>query len=75
MMERNEDVLRRAPRVGLTMLSKPTGGFLIDNTNDLAAGVRRIDADRRIHYLLTYQPAKTELDGNVAHDRREGRAA
>ena len=63
MMERNEDVLRRAPRVGLTMLSKPTGGFLIDNTNDLAAGVRRIDADRRIHYLLTYQPAKTELDG------------
>ena len=63
MMERNEDVLRRAPRVGLTMLSKPTGGFLIDSTNDLAAGVRRIDADRRIHYLLTYQPAKSELDG------------
>jgi len=63
MMERNEDALRRAPRVGLTMLSRPTGGFLIDSTNDLAAGVRRIDADRRTHYLLTYQPARTELDG------------
>jgi hypothetical protein len=45
------------------MLSKPTGGFLIDNTNDLANGVRRIDADRRVHYLLTYAPARTELDG------------
>jgi len=63
MLEQNEDVLRNSPRVGLTMLSKPTGGFLIDNTNDLANGVRRIDADRRVHYLLTYAPARTELDG------------
>ena len=63
MMEQNEDVLRRAPRVGLTLLSKPTGGFLIQDTNDLAAGVRRIDADRRIHYLLSYTPARSELDG------------
>jgi VWFA-related protein len=64
MMERNEDALRRAPRVGMTMLSRQTGGFLIDNTNDLTAGVRRIDGDRRVQYLLTYQPAKAELDGN-----------
>jgi VWFA-related protein len=63
MMERNEDALRRSPRVGMTMLSKPTGGFLIENTNDLAAGVRRIEADRRVHYLLTYAPARLELDG------------
>jgi VWFA-related protein len=63
MLERNEDALRRAPRVGLTMLSKPTGGFLIENTNDLATGVRRIDADRRVHYLLSYAPARTQLDG------------
>lgn len=63
MLERNEDALRRAPRVGLTMLSKPTGGFLIENTNDLANGVRRIDADRRVHYLLTYAPVRVELDG------------
>ena len=63
MLERNEDALRRAPRVGLTMLSKPTGGFVVDSTNDLANGVRRIDADRRVHYLLTYAPARVELDG------------
>jgi VWFA-related protein len=63
MMERNEDVLRRSPRVGLSLLAKPTGGFLIENTNDLAAGVRRIDEERRVHYLLTYAPARLELDG------------
>jgi VWFA-related protein len=63
MMEHNEEVLRRAPRVGLTLLAKPTGGFLIENTNDLAAGVRRIEEDRRVHYLLTYTPARTGLDG------------
>jgi VWFA-related protein len=63
MMERNEDLHRSQPRVGLTMLSRRTGGFLIDNTNDLASGVRRIEADRRVHYLLTYAPARTELDG------------
>lgn len=63
MMEKNEEVLRRAPRVGLTLLSKPTGGFLIQDTNDLAAGVRRIDADRRIHYLISYTPTRADLDG------------
>ncbi len=63
ILERNEDALRRAPHVGLTMLSQPTGGFLIDSTNDLASGVRRIDADRRAHYLLTYTPSRLELDG------------
>jgi VWFA-related protein len=86
-LERNEDVLRRAPRVGLTMLSKPTGGFVVDGTNDLASGVRRIDADRRLHYLLTYAPARVELDGrwraidvkvnrrNVAVQARQGYVA
>jgi VWFA-related protein len=63
MMERNEGLLRSQPHVGLTMLAKPTGGFLIENTNNLAAGVRRIEEDRRVHYLLTYAPARTELDG------------
>jgi VWFA-related protein len=63
MLERNEDVLRRSPRIGLTMLAKRTGGFVIQNTNDLANGVRRIDADRHVHYLLTYAPARVELDG------------
>lgn len=62
-LERNEDVLRRSPRIGLALLSKPTGGFMIDSTNDLANGVRRIAEDRRVHYLLTYAPARAEMDG------------
>lgn len=44
-------------------LAKETGGFAIENTNDLAAGFRRIDADRRFHYLLTYTPRRTDFGG------------
>ena len=49
---------------GLGMLAKETGGFLIDNTNDLASAFQRIDADRRFHYLLTYTPSNTGQDGS-----------
>ncbi len=62
-LERNEDVLRKDPRTSLSMLAGQTGGFLIDNTNDLASGFSRIDADRRFYYLLTYQPRNTNFDG------------
>ena len=44
-------------------LAKETGGFVIENTNDLAAGFRRIDADRRFHYLLTYTPKNADFNG------------
>jgi VWFA-related protein len=63
MLERNEDALRKDPHASLSWLANQTGGFLIDNTNNLAAGFRRIDADRRFHYLLTYTPANTVFDG------------
>jgi hypothetical protein len=63
MLERNEDVLRKDPRTALALLAGQTGGFLIENTNDLAGAFRRIDADRRFHYLLTYVPRRTEADG------------
>lgn len=63
IMEINEDVLRRDPRTSLTLLARETGGFLIDNTNDLAAGLRRIDTDRRFHYLLTYTPKNLDFAG------------
>jgi len=62
-LERNEDALRRDPHVGLTLLARETGGFLIDSTNDLARGFRDIDADRRFHYLLTYVPKNAEFRG------------
>lgn len=62
-LERNEDVLRKDPRTSLTLLANQTGGFLIDNTNDLAKGFARIDADRRFYYLLAYEPKDTNFDG------------
>jgi VWFA-related protein len=63
VLERNEDVLRKDPRTSLSLLADQTGGFLIENTNDLASGFRRIDGDRRFHYLLTYAPRSSESDG------------
>jgi len=62
-LELNEDLLREDPAVGLTMLAERTGGFMINNTNDLQRGFRQIDADRRFHYLLTYTPKNTDFDG------------
>ena len=62
-MERMDDVLRKDPRTSLTMLAERTGGFLIENTNDLARGFREIDVDRRFHYLLTYTPKQLDFAG------------
>jgi VWFA-related protein len=62
-LELNEDVLRRDPAVSLRLLADGTGGFLINNTNDLAGAFRRIDEDRRSHYLLTYLPSNSDFRG------------
>jgi VWFA-related protein len=62
-MERMDDVLRKDPRTSLTMLAERTGGFLIENTNDLGHGFREIEVDRRFHYLLTYTPKKLDFAG------------
>jgi hypothetical protein len=62
-LELNEDTLRRDPAVSLRLLADRTGGFLIDNTNDLAGAFRRIDEDRRFHYLLTYTPSNSDFRG------------
>ncbi len=64
MLERNEDVLRKDPRTSLTLLAQETGGFLLENTNDLAGAFRQIDADRRFHYLITYTPKNASFDGS-----------
>jgi len=62
-LERNEDLLRLNPHSGLGELADQTGGFLIRDTNDLSAGLRRIDEDMRAHYVLTYMPKNQEYDG------------
>jgi VWFA-related protein len=62
-LEFNEDNLRKDPSVSLKMLADRTGGFLINNTNNLARGFQTIDADRRFHYLLTYAPKNSDFKG------------
>jgi VWFA-related protein len=61
--ERVEDTLNLDSRTGLAKLAEDTGGFLVENSNDLGAAFRRIDEDNQFHYLLTYSPRNTGFDG------------
>ena len=62
-MERVEDTLKLDSRTGLARLAEDTGGFLVEETNDLTTAFRRIDEDTQFHYLLTYSPINAEFDG------------
>lgn len=44
-------------------LAEGTGGFAMDNSNDLRAPVARVMEDIRSHYEATYSPANRNLDG------------
>ncbi len=63
-LEFNETILKQDPSASLGLLADGTGGQLIDNTNDLAGGIDRINEDRRFHYLLSYQSTNAALDGS-----------
>lgn len=62
-LERVEDLLQIDSRAGLARLSRDTGGFLVEGSNDLGSAFRRIDEDNQFHYLLTYSPRNTAFDG------------
>lgn len=62
-LEKQEEMLTSRPTAVLGRLAKETGGFLLENTNDLGAGVARMQQERTTYYLLTYQPTNTKLDG------------
>ncbi|HEY0322671.1 MAG TPA: VWA domain-containing protein [Pyrinomonadaceae bacterium] len=49
-------------REGLAYLSRQTGGFLIQNTNDLAGGIKRVMDDQRGYYLIGYRPDESTFD-------------
>lgn len=61
-LEQQEQMLSSRPGAILGRLAKDTGGFLLDNTNNLAAGVARMQQERTTYYLLAYQPVKA-MDG------------
>jgi hypothetical protein len=62
-LEDNERALTLDPAVSLGILASQTGGLLINNTNDLAHGIRTIDVDRRNYYLLSYTSTNPVEDG------------
>jgi VWFA-related protein len=62
-LENQNDLLNSRPGAVLGRLARDTGGFLLENTNDLAAGVARMQRERTTYYLLAYQPTNTALDG------------
>jgi VWFA-related protein len=46
----------RDSQESLAYLAEQTGGFAVMNTNDLAAGLRRISSDVRDYYVIAYEP-------------------
>ena len=52
-----------AQKQSLNALAEDTGGFLVQNTNDLVVGFSRILRDNEVYYLLAYEPANTARDG------------
>jgi VWFA-related protein len=61
--ERVEDTLKLDSRTGLARLAEDTGGFLVEQSNDLTSAFKRIDEDNQFHYLLTYSPKNAAFDG------------
>ena len=62
-LERQEQILSSRAGAVLGRLAKETGGFLLDNTNNLGAGVARMQQERTTYYLLAYQPTHAATDG------------
>ncbi len=47
---------------GLMYLAQQTGGLAIQNTNDLARGIKRVMDSQRSYYLLGYRPDDSTFD-------------
>ena len=60
MARRSEEGMRTA----MNAIAVDTGGFLVENTNDLRAGLRTIAKDTETYYLLAYEPTNTKRDGD-----------
>jgi VWFA-related protein len=48
---------------GAESLAADSGGFTVRNSNDLAAGLKRIADETRAYYLVGYNPTNTARDG------------
>jgi VWFA-related protein len=63
-LEHVQDTMQLDSRAGLAKLAEETGGFLVEQSNDLTSAFRRIDEDNQFHYLLTYSPKNAAFDGH-----------
>src|SRR5260370_18400703 len=64
-LNRQQDLLYR--------ISGDTGGQFIKNTNDIAAGLERIDSGLRSPYTLTYRSTDPNFDGSFPQVKIEVR--
>jgi VWFA-related protein len=46
---------------GMNYLAKQTGGFLVNNNNDVAGGIRRV-LDQKGYYLIGYRPQESTFN-------------
>jgi VWFA-related protein len=53
-----------ATRDAMHALAADTGGFLVENSNNLRAGLREILRDTETYYVLAYEPTNTKRDGS-----------
>ena len=70
--ERVEDTLRLDSRTGLARLSEETGGFLIEQTNDLSSAFRRIDEDNQLSLPAHLLAEEHGVRRQVPRDSGEG---
>ena len=67
-LERVEDMVKLDSRTGLARLAEDTGGFLVEESNNLTRAFKRIDEDNQFHYLLTYTPTQHGVRREVPRD-------
>ena len=48
---------------GAVSLAETSGGFAVQNSNDLRTALRRIAGESRVYYLLGYVPSNPRVDG------------
>jgi VWFA-related protein len=59
IQRRSEEVTREA----IHALAAGTGGFLVESSNNLRAGLREMLKDTETYYVLAYEPTNTQRDG------------
>ncbi len=52
-----------ATRDAMGALAADTGGFMVQGSNDLGAGLRKILKDTETYYLIAYEPTNPKRDG------------